>query len=266
MRDGVELIADHYEPQTVQSGGHAPGPRSVRPRRGRFRRCSRAVYAVAGLPRHRAKRSRHVRLRWRVQPDGPRDRRRRRHRGLAARPAVVHRFVRHRRGFLPRLHPVGPADRSAAGDEGRGHHRRPARSQRPALGYRFVRAQRFPRLVRPGRPPGGSGPHPRPRPPGSGRDGRWPERPARCPSARRAGHCSARARRGSSPGSSIPSTTTRTGRRCSCIRRWSARRSRCCCSADGRTCFSSRRWRSTNVCVSAGCRSASRSDRGPTRR
>jgi len=55
--------------------------------------------------------------------------------------------------------PSGPADRPAAGDDGRGHHRRPARSQRPALGYGFVRAQRLPRLERHGRPPGGTQDH-----------------------------------------------------------------------------------------------------------
>ncbi len=66
----------------------------------------------------------------RVRPDGQRGRRRRRHRRLAARPAVVHRLVRHHRAVLPRLHPVGAADRPATGADGRGHHRRPARLQR----------------------------------------------------------------------------------------------------------------------------------------
>ena len=59
-----------------------------------------------------------------------RGRRRRRHRRVAARPAVVHRHVRHLRAVLSRVHAVGPADGPAAGAGGRGHHRRPARLQR----------------------------------------------------------------------------------------------------------------------------------------
>lgn len=37
-------------------------------------------------------------------------------------------------------------------------------------------------------------------------------------------------------------------------RRWTGWTSRCCCSADGRTCSSTRPWSSTGACAPAGCR------------
>ncbi len=251
MRDGVRPDRRSLRTRNDGTGRHVVGPRPLRPGLA-ILVAVRACLRVARLSRRRPERSGNLRLRRRVLADGPRNRRRRRHRRMAARPTVVHRIVRHRRDLLSRLHPVGPADRPSAGDEGRGHHRRPARSQRPTLGHRFVRAQRLPRLERHGRPPGGAQDS-APSFGSCGRDGRSRRRRARCRSARPAGRCSARARRGTNPGSSIPSTTTRTGPRCNCIRRWSAHRFRCYCSADGRTCSSSRRWRSTNACVSVGC-------------
>ena len=153
MRDGVELVADHYRPLTSKSRGHTSGPRTLRPRVPGLG-ALRVRLRVTRLPRRRAKRSRHIRLRWRLRPVQTRDHRRGRHRRVAARPAVVHRYLRHDRGVLPGLHPVGAVDRSAAGDGGRGHHRRSARHQRTALGHWFIRAQRFPRMESRGRPPG----------------------------------------------------------------------------------------------------------------
>ena len=90
----------------VESGRHAAGPRALRPHVAvlvAVRRCLR----VARLSRRRPKRPRHFRLRRRIQSDGPRDRRRRRHRGLAARPAVVHRFVRDHRACPTSASPSG---------------------------------------------------------------------------------------------------------------------------------------------------------------
>ena len=153
-----------------------------------------------------------------------RDRRRRRHRRLACATNPGSPVRSPPIGtVLPRLHPVGAADRSAAGDGGRGHHRRPARHQRPALGHRLVRAQRLPRLDQHGRATrrtqAGSEPS-------CARFG--PRRTLRgatgAAAGRRGGPSAARrrARRGSSPGSSTPSTTTRSGRRFAASRRWIA--------------------------------------------
>ena len=61
-------------------------------------------------------------------------RRRRRHGGVAARTALVHRHVRHHRAVLSGLHAVGAAGRPAAGAGGRGDHGRPARLRTPRRG------------------------------------------------------------------------------------------------------------------------------------
>ena len=155
MRDGVELLADHYEPTTSTPAGtllvRCPYGRALPVLHAVRRRVRRAR-----LPRRVPKRAGHVRLRRRLRSDGQRDRRRRRHRRVAAPSAVVHRFLRHHRPVVSGLHPMGPARRPAAGDEGRRHHGGPARCQRPPLGYGLVRVERLPRLERSGRPPGGS--------------------------------------------------------------------------------------------------------------
>ena len=129
MRDGVELIADHYVPAIDD----AKGTLLVRGPYGRGWPISGlfgAVYAARGY---------HVLVQsvrgtfgsgGDFTPIDQRSGRRRRHGGVAARAALVHRLVRHRRAVLPGLHPVGAADRSAARDEGGGDRRRPARPQR----------------------------------------------------------------------------------------------------------------------------------------
>ena len=198
MRDGVELVADHYEPATSNPAGtvllRGPYGRGL-PSASLF--CARV--RVARLSRRLPERPRDVRLRRGVRSDGARNRRRRRHRRVAVRSAVVHRVVRHRRHLLSRLHPVGTADRSAAGDEGRRHHRRAARRAGPRwgtgtfglndfLGWSdMVAHQEDPRglraVVR------------------QVRARRTLARAtARCRSARRAARCSALARRGTSSG------------------------------------------------------------------
>ncbi len=252
MRDGVELIADHYEPQTSNPAGtllvRGPYGRALP-----FSMLFAGGLRVAGLSRHRPKRPGHLRLRRRLQPDGPRNRRRRRHRGLAARPAVVHRFLRHHRDFLPRLHPVGAADRSAAGDEGRGHHRRPARPERPRAGatdrsgsttFSAGATWSPTRRTRAGSAPWSGS---------CGRDGRWRARRAGCRSGEAAPGAArhrravvrvlARASRARRPVLVPAPASSGAGR---------APRFRCCCSAAGRTCSSSRRWRSTSICTERG--------------
>ena len=48
MRDGVELIADHYEPQTSEPSGTLLRPWSIRPRLAVLRVLFAAVYASRG--------------------------------------------------------------------------------------------------------------------------------------------------------------------------------------------------------------------------
>ena len=67
--------------------------------------------------------------------------------------------------------------------------------------------------------------------------GWWRVRPPACRSVKRAGHCSARVRRGSSPGWSTPSTTTRSGPRFGWTPRWTTPRFRCCCSTGWQDLF-----------------------------
>ena len=133
MRDGVELIADHYEPQTSNPAGTL----LVRGPYGRgwpFSALFAAVYASRGY--HVVVQS--VRGTFgsggEFNPmvheiaDGADTAA-----WLRDQPWFTGSFATDR-DFLPRLHPVGAADRSAAGDEGRGHHRRPARPQRRRAG------------------------------------------------------------------------------------------------------------------------------------
>ena len=66
MRDGVELLADHYEPPTAQPGGHPAGPRALRPRFP-FSALFGSVYAARGYHVRVPERARHVRLGRRVR-------------------------------------------------------------------------------------------------------------------------------------------------------------------------------------------------------
>ena len=195
----------------VEPGGHPAGPRPLRPRASRSRRCS-----ARSTPR--------AATTWSLQSV----------RGTFGSGGdfdpMVHEiadgadtvaWLRDQPWFTGTFATIGLSylgftqwallDGSAAGDGGRGHHRRSARRQRTTLGHRFVRPQRLPRLERPGRPPGGPARAAGDRCAGSGRaaggtaaraDYRW---------ASRAGHCSATARRGTSRGSSTPRPTTRSG-------------------------------------------------------
>ena len=191
MRDGVRLVADHYAP-------HTPAPAGTLLVRGPYGRGFPFSLVYARLY---AARGYHVVLQsvrgtfgsgGVVRADGQRGRRRRRHRGLAARAALVHRPVRDHRGVLPGIHPVGAAQGSAAG-AGRGrHHRGTTRLRRLRLGYRRVHPQRLSGLVRPGRPPGGPRAHPgRPAPaagsPQGGPGGRRAAAGCRGPGAARRG-------------------------------------------------------------------------------
>ena len=265
MRDGVELIADHYEPHTLKSGGHAAGPRPLWPGCP-FSVLFADVYASRGY---------HVVVQSVRGTFGS---------GGEFSP-MVHEiadgadtaaWLRDQPWFTGSFATIGmsylgftqwalltdpPPEMKAAVITVGPHDLSGPRWGTGSFGLNdflgwsdMVAHQEDP------------GRHPRHRAPGSGATGGGPsdKRAAR----RRGGPGTARrrARRGTSPGSSIPSTTTRSGLRCSCIRRWSAHRFRCCCSAAGRICSSSRRWRSTDVCASARCRSPSPSDRGPTRR
>ena len=254
MRDGVELVADHYRPLTSNPGGTL----LVRGPYGRGYPVSvlfGSVYASRGY--HVVVQS----VRGTFGSGGDfesvraRGRRRRRHRRVAARPALVHRLVRHRGCVLPRLHPVGAADRPAAGDGGRGHHRRTARHQRAALGHRFIRAQRLPRLERRRLPPGGSRPFPDRRANGSGQAAGRHARPAGLPLGE-AGRTTARRGRAvvrvvaRAPGARRPVL----GADSAALRAGAHARSPCCCSPAGRTCSSSRRWSSTHSCAGATCR------------
>ena len=179
---------------------------------------------VARLPRRRAERARHVRLRRRLRPvratrspTAPTP-----SRGCASSPGSPARS-RTVGAVLPRLHPVGAADGSAAGDDGRG--RSPSDrttsadhvgaqahsgSTTSSAGATWSSHQEDPGRLRVilrqlrSQTAGGT------------------RRDRRCPSVQPAGRCSAPVRRGTSPGSSIPSTTTRSGRRCSCTTRWTA--------------------------------------------
>ena len=252
MRDGVELVADHYRPLTSNPAGTllVRGPYG---RRYPVSVLFGAVYASRGY--HVIVQS----VRGTFGSGGDFDP----FRHEIADGADTAAWLRDQPWFtgtfatigdvLPRLHPVGVADRSAAGNGGRGHHRRAARYQWTTLGHRLFRAQRLPRMERFGRPPGRPGPGPDHRATRSGQRGWWRARPPGCRSVKRAERCSARVRRGSSPGWSTPSTTTRSGRRFSCTPRWTAPRSRCCCSPAGRTCSSNRRWRSMRGCAGAEC-------------
>ena len=136
----------------------------------------------------------------------------------------------------------------------------PARLQRTALGHRVVLAQRLPRLERHGRPPGGPGPDPRRRAAGRGQAaaGTRDSRPA----ARRGRPRPARRRR------AVVRVVARTPRARRPVlgrglhlhdRAGSRRGSRCCCSAAGRTCSSTRPWSSTAQLRDRGC--AGRADR-----
>ena len=152
-RDGVELLADMYTPTgtTVRDA-----PRAVAVRlpgadgRGHGHRVREPW-----LPRPARPVPRHVRFGRRVRADGPRGRRRRRHRRLDARAAVVRGSVRHLGRLVPRVHAVGAARGSAPGARHRGHLDRPARLPRRRVPGGRVQPQRLPRLVQPGRPAGG---------------------------------------------------------------------------------------------------------------
>ena len=227
MRDGVDLLADHYAPATASPAGTL----LVRGPYGRafpFSLVFAALYAARGY---------HVVLQsvrgtfgsgGDVRADGQRGRRRRRHGRLAARAALVHRPLRHHRAVVPGIHPVGAAEGSAAG-AGRGrHHRRSARFQRLGVGHRLVRGQRLPGLERHGCPPGRPGARPGRHPPAAGpRQGRAGGRSG-CRWASRPGRCSAPARRGSNRGSNTPTPTIRSGSGCAAATRWTASRCRCC--------------------------------------
>ncbi len=120
MRDGVELLADHYEPITDNPAGTLL-VRCPYGRRFPFTALYAGVYASRGY---------HVVFQsvrgtfgsggeFNPMVDEIAD-------GADTvewlRPAVVHRFVRHDRSVVSGLHPVGAAGRSTAGDEGRRHH------------------------------------------------------------------------------------------------------------------------------------------------
>lgn len=86
------------------------------------------------------------------------------------------------------------------------------------------------------------------------RDG-WRGRPPRCRWVSRPGRCSARVRRGSNPGWNTPTATIRSGTDCGFPPRWTASRSRCCSSAAGRTSSCGRRCSSTGTCATGVCTS-----------
>ena len=157
--------------------------------------------------------------------------------------------VRHHRAVLSGFHPVGAAERSAAG-AGRGrHHRGAARLQSLDVGHRLVRGQRLPGLERSGCPtrrtPGASVPESA----SCGLRARLRARSVRCRWVPRPGRCSARARPGSNRGSNTPTPTTRSGTGCASPPHWTASRCRCCCSAAGRTSSCARRCSSTGTCA-----------------
>ncbi len=140
-------------PADGQPGGHDPGARPLRPldldgsAHGQDLRGPRLQRAVRVVPRH-------VRVGRRVPAHGQRDRRRPRRGGLDARPALVHRHLRHRGRLVPGVHPMGPAHRSAAGSgRGRGLHL-PPRLRRARVGDRRLPA-RLPGLEPHDRPSGG---------------------------------------------------------------------------------------------------------------
>jgi predicted alpha/beta hydrolase len=105
MRDGVDLIADHYKPATTNPLGTllVPGPYG---RGWPLSLLFARVYASRGY--HVVVES----VRGTFGSGGEfapmvRDRRRCRHRRLASRPTVVHRIVRHPGPVLFGLHAVG---------------------------------------------------------------------------------------------------------------------------------------------------------------
>ncbi len=125
MRDGVELVADHYRPLTSNPAGTllVRGPYG---RRYPVSVLFGAVYASRGY--HVVVQS----VRGTFGSGGDFDPFRHEIADgadtaawLREQPWFTGSFA-HDRDVLPRLHPVGVADRSAAGNGGRGHHRRPA--------------------------------------------------------------------------------------------------------------------------------------------
>ena len=153
MRDGAVLLAEHHIPSTDHAHGHGARPHPLRPQV----RTGRALLPGTRrprLPRAGAERARHVRLGRRVRPDGRRGARRARHRGVAARAAVVRRSARHLRRLLPRLDPVDADDRPAAGAARRGGARRAARLRRVGVQHRGLRVPGLPGLERPHPAPG----------------------------------------------------------------------------------------------------------------
>ena len=159
MRDGVELLADHYRPLTTNPAGtllvRAPYGRGY-PVSVLFGSRLRDTW----LPRHRAERARHLRLRRRLRPLHARGRRRRRHRRLAPRPALVHRFVRHHRvsylGFTQWALLTDPPPEMAAAIITVGPHD----ISGPRWGTGSFASQRLRRLERHRLPPGGPRPDP----------------------------------------------------------------------------------------------------------
>ena len=251
MRDGVELVADHYVPQTDHPVGHAAGPRSVRARlavrRGCSARCTRRA-AITCSSRACAARSARAATSTRSSTRSP------------TAPTRSPGCATSRGSPAPsppsdcpiwdspsgRCWPIPPPEMKAAVitvgphdfsgprwgtgsfalNDFLGWSDLVARQEDPRrvrLLLRQARAQRLVARLRLGLPLGEAGRALL----GDGRAlvrivARAPDRP-----------------------------TTRSGRDCSFATRWTAWRSRCCCSAVGRTCSSTRRSSSTATCAAA---------------
>ena len=175
---------------------------------------SGGVFAAPWVPRAARPVPGDVRLGRGVRAHGQRGGRRRRHRGLDARAALVRGPVRHLRRLVPRLHAVGPSRGPTAGARHRDHLDRAARLPRGRLPAGRLQPQRLPRLVLPDEPAGGRGVRGRPAAPGgrsepprqAGGPGAAPRRCGRAPACRVE-------RRGTATGSADAIRPTRSGRR-----------------------------------------------------
>ena len=255
MRDGVELVADHYRPLTSQPRRDTSGSRPLRPGlsgvgavRQRLRR--------ARLPRRRAERSRHVRLRRRLRVLSCNE---------VADGADTAAWLRDQPWFTGSFATVGasylgftqwalltdpPPEMAAAVITVGPHDFSGPRWGTGSFGLNDflgwsdgVAHQEDP------------GPHPDRRADGSGQDGWWRARQRVYRSARRAARLLGEGApwfeswlehpEHDDPFWAPTQLHARAG---------TDARSRCCCSPAGRTCSSSRRWSSTRSCAGGTCR------------